>query len=89
MAVQKKGITTYERDKNKVKISGDPENVKWPILIDQVNSVLRWLIPVVVLLVVLPKTSLLPIVIKWVKQQMMLLVLFVVMVGWDHYLLSG
>jgi len=89
MATQKKGVTTYERDKNKVKISGESENVKWPILIDQVSTVLRWLVPVIVLLVVLPKASFLPIVIRWVKQQMPSLTLFVVMAGWEHLLLSG
>ena len=88
MATLKKGNTTYERDKNKIKISGEPEDVKWPILIYQISSVLHWLVPVIILLVVLPKASFLPILIKWVKQQLPFMTLFVVAVGWGQFFLS-
>jgi len=77
MVTQTKGITTYERDKNKVKISGEPENVKWPIMIDQLTSVLSWLVPVIILVFVLPKVSFLPFVLKWVKQRIFSLILLI------------
>ena len=81
MTIPKKGITTYKRDKNKMDISGDPKDVRWPILIDQVSNILRWLVPVMILLVVLPKTSFIPILLKWVKQQLPFMTIFVVVAG--------
>jgi hypothetical protein len=89
MAPQKKGITTYERDKNKVKISGEPENVKWQIWFDLVANKLFWLLLVIILLVVLPKASFIPILLKWIKQQLPFMTLFVVAVGWIQLFLSG
>lgn len=88
MTIPKKGITTYKRDKNKMDISGDPKDVRWPILIDQVSNILRWLVPVMILLVVLPKTSFIPILLKWVKQQLPFMTIFVVVAGW-MLMLSG
>ena len=62
MAVQKKGFKTYKRDKNKVEISGDTENVKWQIWFDMISIVLKWLIPSILLfvtvLVIVPKVKL-------------------------------
>lgn len=87
MAMQKKAITIYERDKDKVKISG--EQVKWLILIDQISNVLRWLIPIIILLVVLPRASLIPILLKWIKQQLPFMILFVAVADWAQILLSG
>lgn len=87
MAMQKKVITIYERDKDKVKISG--EQVKWLILIDQISNVLRWLIPIIILLVVLPKASLIPILLKWLKQQIFFILLFVAVADWPQIFLSG
>jgi len=89
MTTLKKGNTTYERDKNKVKISGEPKDVKWPILIDQISNVLRWLVPVVILMIVLPKASFISIVIKWVKHQLLYMTLFVVAMDLGHFFLSG
>lgn len=88
MAIPKKGITTYKRDKNKVEISGEPENVKWPILYDQLNNTLLWLVPVIILLIVLPKASLIPLILKWVKKSTFLN-LFTVLVGFAQLFLSG
>ncbi len=89
MAIPKKGFTTYKRDKNKMDISGDPKDVRLPILIDQVNSVLRWLVPVIILLIVLPKASFIPILLKWVKHQLPFMNLFVVLAGYAQLFFSG
>ena len=87
MAMQKKAITIYERDKDKVKISG--EKIKWLILIDQIKTELRWMVPVLILVVILPKASLIPILFKWIKQQLPFMILFVAVVDWAQILLSG
>ena len=76
MAMQKKSNTTYKRDKRKVEISGDPENVKWPIWFDLIATKLLWLVLVIILLCILPKTDIM----KWVKQLLPFLTLFVVVV---------
>lgn len=70
-------------------ISGEPENVKWPILIDQVSSVLRWFVPVIILLFVLPKASLIPIIIEWVRRKIPFMTIFVALVACQYIFLSG
>lgn len=89
MAAQKKGITTYKRDKNKVEISGDPENVKWQIWFDMVSNMLRWLFPVIILLIIVPKAFFIPILLKWIKQLLPFLILFVVTADYAQISLSG
>ncbi|HET7117889.1 MAG TPA: hypothetical protein VFI29_15445 [Hanamia sp.] len=88
MAVQKKGFIIYKRDKNKVEISGDTENVKWPIWFDMISSVLKWLIPLILLfvmdLVTVPKENILPILLKCIKHIASFLTLFVVVAGWTQ-----
>ena len=87
MATQKKEVTIYKRDKDKVRISG--EKVKWLILIDQIKIELRWMIPLIVLLFVLPKASLIPILLKWLKHHLLLMILLVIVAGCMQIFLSG
>jgi|GEM_PF-7046734 len=93
MAVQKKGFITYKRDKNKVEISGDTENVKWPIWFDLISSVLKWLIPLILLFVmvpvIVPKENIIPIPLKCFKHLTLFLTLFVVVMGWAQIFLYG
>ena len=91
MATQKKSFIIYKRDKNKVEISGDPENVKWPIWFDMVSSLLRWLIPITILLILIPKENFLPILMKmkWIKNLFPFVILFVIVVDYAQILLSG
>lgn len=89
MAAQKKGITTYKRDKNKVEISGDPENVKLQIWFDMVTNMLRWLIPLINLFLIVPKAFFIPILLKWIKHVLPFLILFVVVVDYVQIFLSG
>jgi hypothetical protein len=60
-----------------MEISGDPEDVKGPILRDQLVSALSWLIPVLILLFVLPNASFLPLLVKWIKRQLPFMIVFV------------
>ena len=69
MAIPKKGITTYKRDKNKTEISGDPESVTELIKSDQRNAMIRWLVMIIITaaaIFLLPKGTL-PVILKWVK----------------------
>jgi hypothetical protein len=63
----------YESDKGKMKISGTPEEVNNKIWFNMIMRELRWIIPVIILLCLLPKASLLPFVFRWLR-----LTLFVV-----------
>ena len=96
MATQKKDITTYERDKNKVKISGDPNSIKDLIKLDQKNDMRRWLFLKVIgiiagigILIMVPKEEVIPVLIKWMNHILPFLIFFVVMVDWPQIFLSG
>lgn len=86
--VKKKNGLVYKRDKSKVEISGEPDQVKWPLWFDLVSHKLMWVVLVIVLLCVVPKVSWLPVLWQWAKRQMPLLSLLGVVVG-CMLLLSG
>jgi hypothetical protein len=89
MTAQKKGITTYKRDKSKVEISGDPENVKWPMWFDMISNTLRWLFLAIMLLIIVPRATFLPILVKWIKHLLPFLILFMAVVDYGQIFLSG
>ncbi len=69
---------TYKREKNKVEISGDPADVKRPMWFDLISSRLLWLVPLAWLLWKLPEVSWLPVVMKWLKHKLYLMILIAV-----------
>ncbi len=89
MATQKKGNIVYERDKNKIKITGNSEDVKAPILLDLICKEMRWLILVGISVFLLPKANFLPLLLKWFKEQLTSLILFLVVANSVQLLLSG
>lgn len=96
MATQKKDITTYERDKDKVKISGDADSIKDLIERDQKNDMRRWLFLKLIgivagigIVIMVPKEEVIPVLIKWMNHILPFLIFFVVVVDWAQILLSG
>jgi len=85
----KKQLLIYEREKNKVKISGDPEDVKVPMWTDLILSHLLWIVPLTILLFIAPKTSFMPGVLQWLRKYLSLLILLVAIQAYLHFLLSG
>jgi hypothetical protein len=79
----------YKREKGKMEISGDPNEIKRHIWFDQFNSFLLWAVPVTILLCFLPKVSWLPILIKWLKKALMILAPFLITMGYLMMQLSG
>ncbi|HWK02978.1 MAG TPA: hypothetical protein VNS58_05080 [Puia sp.] len=74
----KKSIS-YKRDKNKVEINGDPDDIKGVMWFDLISSRLWGVLPIV-LLFVLPKGSVMLMLWQWVKKSMFLFILFAVMI---------
>lgn len=70
----------YRREKNKVEISGDPEQVKKHIWFDQYSRFAFVIAAAILLAIILPKASWLPFVWQWLKRQIPLLILLVVQV---------
>lgn len=89
MATIRKNEITYERDKNKVKIKGDPGDVKKAVWFDLITKELRWLVPVVLLLFIAPKASFIPVLLKWLKNQLSGWIFLLALVGTDILVLSG
>ena len=95
MAIQKKGITTYKREKNKMEISGDHQAVKQPIFIDQMlHGVGRIIIIIIVLIIVIflftrNAGGIDPGVLKGIKMLLPFLTLFVAVMGFVQILFSG
>lgn len=94
MAPQKKGITTYKRDKDKMEISGDPNDVKHPILIDQLIMGLRRIIIIAIILIIViylvtrNNPGIDPNTLKAIQMMLPFLTLFVAVAGWA-LMLSG
>lgn len=74
MANKEQSRVEYESDKNKMKISGTPEQVNNKIWFNMIMKELRWIIPVIILLCVMPKASFLPFVFRWVKLTLLVVV---------------
>lgn len=79
----------YKRDKGKVEITGEPEQVKWQIWFDLVSSKILWLVLLIVLLSTVPKAGWLPVIWQWVKKHLFLLTLLLVREDFLLVLLSG
>lgn len=60
----------YKREKNKIEIKGDPRDVRWIIVFDLVTSRFLGLAITIFLLVTIPKTTLIPVFLKWLKGTM-------------------
>lgn len=87
MAIRK--ALTYKREKDKVEITGEPEDTKGLMWFDLISSRLIWIVLVVVLLFIAPKASFVPILWQWVKKQIPFMMLFVVPAAWLQMLFSG
>jgi hypothetical protein len=59
---------SYKRNKREVEITGHPNDVKWLMWFDLISSRLLWIMLILVLLLTLPKASILPVIIKWVER---------------------
>lgn len=90
MTTQKTPITTYERDKDKVKISGDRDAVKNPILIDQISRIIRWLVigGIIIMTIYLFKDKAIGELLKLLKVLLPFMTFFVAVAGW-MLMLSG
>jgi len=89
MKTAKPSRIVYRRDKGKVEISGDSEQVKWQIWFDLISTRLLWVVFTVILLWTIPHTAWMPIVWHWLTRQIPLLILFVVNAGFLQLMLSG
>lgn len=89
MKSKKQTPMVYKRDKFKVEISGDPKDTKWPVWFDLLSSRLLWVTMIIILLIITPKVSLVPVLWEWLKKQLLFLTLFVVAAPWLLMLLSG
>ena len=87
MAIRK--TLSYKREKGKVEITGDPEDTKWLMWFDLVSSRLLWIVLAVVLLIIAPKASFIPVLWQWVKKLMPFMILFAVPASWFRLLFSG
>lgn len=74
---QKRTPLHYSRNKGRVEIDGDPKEVKPMIWFDLLTSRLIWIAITIILLVVLPKSSFIPLLIKWIKNKWFLIILAV------------
>ena len=80
--MKKNSQMIYKRDKGKIEISGEPEEVRLPMWFDLISTRLVWIILIVVLLFTIPKLSWIPIVLQWLKKSLPLLIFFVGLVGY-------
>lgn len=81
--------TPIKYKRNKLEISGDPSDVKIPIWTDLILSHLLWIVPMIILLCIVPKASLIPAVFHWFRKYISLLTFFVVVEEWVQLLFSG
>jgi hypothetical protein len=88
MAVQKKNIT-YKRERNKVEISGEPNDVKWAMWFDLLSNRLVWLLLLLILLCTVSKTHIVPMLWQLLKSSLPFMILLVVATGWLQIFLSG
>ncbi|CAN5666945.1 hypothetical protein BH10BAC2_BH10BAC2_02380 [soil metagenome] len=72
----KKNPIIYKRDKQKMEISGDPEDVKGYILIDQLWQIIIIVIIAILLFCITPKASLFPLVWQWFRKYLPFMILF-------------
>ncbi len=87
MAIRK--ALTYKREKDKVEITGEPEDTKGLMWFDLVSSRMIRIVLVVVLLYIAPKASFVPILWQWVKKQIPFMILLIVSAAWLQKLFSG
>jgi hypothetical protein len=89
MKTSKSNLVTYKREKGKVEITGEADQIKNQVWFDLITSRLMWLVLIIVLLIIAPKTSWVPLVWQWLKKQIPLLILLLVQVDYLQVLLSG
>lgn len=89
MAIKKSTLITYKRDKDKIEITGDPKDIKWPMWFDLVSSRVLWVLFVVALLFTVPKASIIPVLWQWVKKLLPFTIPFMVRADWLQMLFSG
>lgn len=68
MSNRKKAPMKYKRDKNGVEISGDADQIKWPVWFDLASSRLIWVLLVAVLLFTIPRASWVPLAWQWARK---------------------
>ncbi len=89
MAIKKHGLMTYKREKNKVEISGDPADVKAAMWVDLIATHLWWIVMLIILLILVPKASIIPPVLQWLKKQLWVWTPFMSVAGYLQTLFSG
>jgi hypothetical protein len=89
MITEKRTPIVYKREKSKVEISGDPRDVKFLIWIDLILSHLKSIIPVIILLCMVPKISIIDPKVKWLWKRRTFLILFAVLGDSVCLLFSG
>lgn len=85
----KKQPLTYKREKNKIEITGAPEDIKGPMWADLILSHLLWIGTVIILLFIIPKVAFIPAVIQWFRKYVLLFIHIVALMNYLHLFLSG
>lgn len=89
MKALKSNLVTYKREKGKVEITGEADQIRNQVWFDLITSKLMWVALFIILLVIVPKASWLPLVWQWLKKQLPFLILLLVQVDFLQMLLSG
>jgi hypothetical protein len=89
MATNKQTPIKYKREKDKMEITGDPSDIKWPMWFDLVSSRLFKAIVAIIILITVSRASLSPAMLEWLKKLLSLLMFFVAVGGLNMFLLSG
>lgn len=84
MTTKKQNNVIYKREKGKVEISGDSNDVKAAIWFDLITNRLLWFALFIVSLFTVPKISWIPFLVEWIKEQVLLLIFLPVAV--DYFL---
>jgi hypothetical protein len=71
----------YKRDKNKVEINGDPEDVSKHVWFEQGSNLIKWIVLIISLASVLPNTGWLSFLWQLFKRQLPFLILFAAQVN--------
>jgi len=75
--------TPMEYEDGKTKISGDPKDVRRLIWFKMIMKELQWISLAIILLVVLPAASFIPVLLRWFKQSVFMILLVVQVVHWS------
>lgn len=65
----------YSRKKDSVEINGHPDDVKRLAWVDMLLTKGLWLVFIIILLIIVPKASFVPVILKYIKDKLFLILL--------------